>query len=92
MSRLASPLQRTIKAVVRPGNEYGYVAECVEIAAVTQGETLDEVTANLREAVSLHLDGEDLPAMGLAPNPTLVMTMERERSLPKLRRLSARRS
>ncbi len=48
MSRSASPLQRTIKAVVRPGNESGYVAECVEIAVVTQGETLDAVTANLR--------------------------------------------
>lgn len=78
MSRSASPLQRTIKAVVRSGNESGYVAECVEIAVVTQGETLDEVTANLREAVSLHLDGEDLATLGLAPNPTLVVTMELE--------------
>lgn len=78
MSRSASPLQRTIKAVIRPGNESGYVAECVEIAVVTQGETLDAVTANLREAVSLHLDGEDIAALGLAPNPTLVVTMELE--------------
>jgi len=78
MSRSASPLQRTIKAVVRPGNQSGYVAECVEIAVVTQGETLDAVTANLREAVSLHLDGEDLATLGLAPNPTLVVTMELE--------------
>ena len=78
MSRSASPLQRTIKAVVRPGNESGYVAECVEIAVVTQGETLDAVTANLRETVSLHLDGEDLAALGLASNPTLLDTLELE--------------
>ena len=78
MSRSASPLQHTIKAVIRPGNESGYVAECVEIAVVTQGETLDAVTANLREAVSLHLEGEDLAALGLASNPTLVVTMELE--------------
>lgn len=37
MSRSTGPLQRTIKAVIRPGNESGYVAECVEIAVVTQG-------------------------------------------------------
>jgi predicted RNase H-like HicB family nuclease len=47
-------LQRTIKAVIRPGEESAYVAECVEIAVVTQGATLDEVTCNLREAVAPH--------------------------------------
>ena len=71
-------LQRTIKAVIRPGEEHGYVAECVEIAVVTQGATLDETVANLREAVQLHLEGEDLADFGLAPNPTLVATMELE--------------
>ncbi len=71
-------LQRTIKAVIRPGEESGYVAECVEIAVVTQGATLDEVTGNLREAVALHLEGEDLQALGLADHPTLLVTMEVE--------------
>ena len=71
-------LQHTIKAIIRRGEESGYVAECVEIAGVTQGATLDEVTGNLREAVALHLEGEDLAALGLAPNPTLVVTMEGE--------------
>ena len=71
-------LQRTIKAAIRPGEEQGYVAECVEIAVVTQGVTLDETVANLRTAVQLHLEGEDLTSFGLAPNPTLVVTMELE--------------
>ena len=52
-------LQHTIKAVIRPGEQSGYVAECLEIPVVTQGHTLDEVTRNLQEAVALHLDGED---------------------------------
>jgi predicted RNase H-like HicB family nuclease len=68
--------QRTIKAVIRPGEESGYVAECLEIPVVTQGKTLDEVTRNLQEAVALHLADEDLAALGLAPNPTVVVTME----------------
>jgi predicted RNase H-like HicB family nuclease len=71
-------LQHTIKAVIRRGEESGYVAECMEIAVVTQGATLDEVTRNLQEAVALHLEGEDLTAFGLANRPTLVVTMEVE--------------
>ena len=69
-------LQHTIRAAIRPGEQSGYVAECVEIPVVTQGGSLDETVANLREAVELHLDGADLAEMGLAANPTVVVTME----------------
>jgi predicted RNase H-like HicB family nuclease len=69
-------LQRTIKAAIRPGDQSGYIAECLEIAVVTQGRTLDEVTRNLREAVELHLADEDLEALGLIPEPTIIVTME----------------
>ena len=70
-------LQHTIKAVVRHGDTQ-YVAECVEVPVVTQGKTLDEVIANLQEAVALHLEGEDLTALGLAPHPSLLVTLECE--------------
>ena len=70
-------LQHTIKAVVQRG-ERAYVAECVEIPVVTQGATLDEVIANLQEAVALHLEGERLADLGLAPNPAVVVTFECE--------------
>ncbi len=69
-------LQRTIKAVIRTGEQSGYVAECLEIPVITQGTTLDEVTQNLREAVELHLAGENLAALGLAPDPTILVTLE----------------
>jgi len=68
--------QRTIKAVIRPGEQSGWVAECVEVPVVTQGATLDDVTANLREAVGLHLDGENLAGLGLSADPTVVATLE----------------
>jgi predicted RNase H-like HicB family nuclease len=71
-------LQHTINTVVRPGDESGFIAECVEIPVVTQGATLDDTIANLREAVQLHLEGENLADMGLAPDPTLLITMELE--------------
>jgi predicted RNase H-like HicB family nuclease len=63
-------LQRTIKAVIRAGEQSGYVAECLELPVITQGRTLDEVANNLREAIQLHLDDEDLAELGLAPDPT----------------------
>lgn len=68
----------TIQAVIYPGDERGYVAECLNLAVVTQGETLDETVRNLREAIQLHLDGEDLAELGLVPHPPLVVTMEME--------------
>ena len=71
-------LQHTIKAVVRRGEQAGYVAECLEVAVVTQGATLDELMQNLKEAVSLHLEGEDPAVFGLAPRPTVIVTYELE--------------
>lgn len=70
-------MQRTIKAFVRKGDTH-YVAECLEIAVVTQGRSLDETIANLEEAVALHLEGEDSADFGLAPDPTLLVTLELE--------------
>ena len=71
-------LQRTLQALIRPGDGGGYVAECPHLHAVTQGATLDEVVANLREAVVLALAGEDLAELGLAPSPVLLVTFELE--------------
>jgi len=71
-------LQHTIKAVIRTGEEFGFVAECLEIPVVTQGATLDAVTRNLQEAVSLHLEGEDLRELGLVEHPTILITFEIE--------------
>ena len=74
-------MQHTIKTTIRPGEESGYVAECWEIGVVTQGSTLDETVRNLREAVALHLEGEDPSKFGLAPNPSLIITLEVEPAL-----------
>jgi predicted RNase H-like HicB family nuclease len=52
----------TIQTVIYPGDEGGYVAECLGLAVVTQGKTLHETVQNLREAILLHLEGEDLVA------------------------------
>lgn len=71
-------LIKSIKAVIINGDESGYVAECLEIPVVTQGQTLDEVTNNLKEAVELFLEGEDPREFGLDTKPNLVVTFELE--------------
>jgi predicted RNase H-like HicB family nuclease len=71
-------LQHTVKVVIRPGEQSRFVAECVELPIVTQGATVDEVAANLREAVALHLEGQDLGEMGLASSSTVIVTFELE--------------
>ncbi len=53
-----------------------YVAECLELALVTQGRSLDELLRNLRQAVRLHLEGEDPGDFGLTAAPRIAVTYE----------------
>jgi predicted RNase H-like HicB family nuclease len=64
-----------VHATVSRGERW-YVAECWEVAVVTQGRTLDEVVDNLREALTLHLEGEDPEALGMKASPRLVVLYE----------------
>ncbi len=69
-------LMEQIHTTIYPGDQSGYVAECQEIAVITQGNTLDEVTRNLREAVALYLEDEDAAEFGLIARPSLLVTFE----------------
>jgi predicted RNase H-like HicB family nuclease len=68
-------IRDTVHTVVTHGRGW-YVAECLEIAVVTQARTLDELVENLREAVSLHLSGEDREITGIAPEPRISLTYD----------------
>ena len=56
------------------------MAECLDLPVVTEAATLDELAANTREAISLHLEGEDRAAMGLSDDSTILVTMDRSLS------------
>jgi len=43
---------------------------------VTQGKTLDEVAANIGEAISLHLEGEDITAWDIRPDFSILVNFE----------------
>jgi predicted RNase H-like HicB family nuclease len=53
-----------------------YIAEGVDLPIVTQGKTLDELAANVREAIELQLADEDPAVFGLARNPSVLMNFE----------------
>jgi predicted RNase H-like HicB family nuclease len=70
-------VKRTIQVRIFRG-EKQYVAECLDLPVVTQALTLDQLAVNIREAISLHLEGEDLAELGFVNNPTVVATLEHE--------------
>jgi predicted RNase H-like HicB family nuclease len=70
-------VRQNIQAIVY-ADTGGYVAECPDLHAVTQGDTLDEVMANLREVIALALEDEDLAERGLVADPTILVTLELE--------------
>jgi predicted RNase H-like HicB family nuclease len=62
---------RTFTAVLhKEGNLY--VAECLEVGTASQGQTLEEALANLKEATELYLEEFPLPQM----SRSLVTTFE----------------
>lgn len=68
-------MKTTIQVRISRG-AHQFVAECLDLPVVTQAPTLDELTENVREAITLHLRGEDLATLGLAVNPTIIATLE----------------
>lgn len=68
-------MKRTIQVRITKG-EHQFVAECLDLPVVTQAASLDDLAVNIREAISLHLEGEDLAELGFAADPTILATME----------------
>ncbi|TSC67783.1 MAG: hypothetical protein CEO19_52 [Parcubacteria group bacterium Gr01-1014_73] len=68
-------MKSIIQFSIQKGNKY-YVAQGVELPIVTQAKTLDELARNINEAVSLHLEGEDLTDLGLAQKPSVLVNFE----------------
>lgn len=53
-----------LTAVLTPAEEGGFVALNPETGTTTQGETVEEAVANLREATALYLSEFPLPVAG----------------------------
>lgn len=73
-------MKKIIQFHVHKGDTH-YIAEGVDIPVVTQGKTLDELARNLKEAVSLHLEGERLSDFNLQESPSILANFEIESTL-----------
>ena len=49
----------TFSAMVQKKNEQ-YVSSCLELEISSQGKTIEEAVSNLKEAVELHIEREDI--------------------------------
>jgi len=68
-------MKKIIQVKIYKGEKY-YVAECVDLPVVSQGKTLDEAVRNIKEAISLHLEGEDLSEWDILPDYSILISME----------------
>ena len=64
-------------AVHREGN--WFVSWCPELDVASQGRTIEEALSNLREALELRLEGQEVD---LPEEPFLLMTIEVEHGPP----------
>lgn len=71
-------MKQVVQFHIYRDEEGGYVAESFDLSAVTQGETLDEIMANLQEIIELAMEGKTLENLGIAPNPTVLANIELE--------------
>ncbi|HXK70846.1 MAG TPA: type II toxin-antitoxin system HicB family antitoxin [Caldisericia bacterium] len=75
-------MKKIIQVRIYKGDEY-YVAECIDLPVVSQGRNLDEVSENIKEAVLLHLEGEDLKEWDISPDFTILVNYELEPTCAK---------
>jgi len=70
-------MKKIIQVKIYRGEKY-YVAECIDLPVVTQGKTMDEVIKNIKEAISLHLEGERLEEWDILPDFSILVNFELE--------------
>lgn len=68
-------MRQVIQISIFKGEQY-YVAEGVNIPIVTQGKTYDELFYNLKEALTLFLEDEDLSNYDIQANPAIIANLE----------------
>jgi len=73
-------MKNIIQFHIYKGEKY-YVAQGVDLPVVTQGKTLDELADNIKEAVELQLEGENLADFDLAPKPSILLNLELETAI-----------
>ena len=70
-------MKKIIQVRIFKGEKY-YIAECLDLPVVTQGKTLDEVAENIKQAIELQLENENLADWDILPNYSILANLELE--------------
>jgi predicted RNase H-like HicB family nuclease len=70
-------MKKIIQVRIYKGEKY-FIAECLDLPVVSQGRTLDEAAINIREAIDLHLSGEDPADFDILPDYSVLANFELE--------------
>lgn len=68
-------MKKIIQVRIYKGDKY-YIGESIDLPVVTQAKTLDELIINLKEAIALQLEDENLEDFDLAPQPSILASLE----------------
>lgn len=68
-------MKKIIQFSISKGDKY-YIAEGVGLPVFTQGSTLDELVANIKEATDLYFKNEDFSEHGFVSNPSVLINFE----------------
>ncbi|MEO0184884.1 MAG: type II toxin-antitoxin system HicB family antitoxin [candidate division WOR-3 bacterium] len=63
---------KSVTAIIHKGENY-FIGECLEVDVVTQGKTIDEVLSNLKEAIALYFENEDIEQIPLPKEPMIAV-------------------
>lgn len=63
-------MTQTFTSLIYKDEKY-YVAEAIELGVVSQGKTTQEAEKNLKEAVELYLEDEDVAIKQLTEKPRI---------------------
>jgi predicted RNase H-like HicB family nuclease len=75
-------MKKIVQVKIYKGENY-YIGECIDLPVVTQGKTLDELAENVRDAINLHLEGENLKEWDIFPEFSILLNIELEPSYAK---------
>ena len=70
-------MKKIIQVRIFKGEKY-YVAECLDLPVVTQGKTLDDAAENIKQAIQLHLQDENLADWDILPDFSILVNFELE--------------
>ena len=68
-------MRKSIECIVYLGENH-YVGECLDFPVVTQSKSIDQTIVNLRKAIALHIEDENLELLGFVKSPDIDIKVE----------------